>query len=39
MLTFVSGWRTIDRDKAILKYRDVDRRAVFAIDNLSNLPN
>lgn len=43
MLTFVSGWRTVDRDKALLKQRDPNRRAVFFIDDASNfidlLPN
>ncbi len=33
MLTFISGWKTIDRDKALLKYRDSLRRAVFFIEN------
>ncbi len=33
MLTFISGWKTIDRDKALLKYRDAQRRAVFFIEN------
>jgi hypothetical protein len=33
MLTFISGWKTIDRDKALLKYRDARRRAVFFIEN------
>jgi hypothetical protein len=33
MLTFISGWKTIDRDTALLKYRDTNRRAVFFIEN------
>src|SRR5579871_1564295 len=43
MLTFVSGWRSIDRDKALLNQRDPQRRAVFFLDDassfLSLLPN
>ncbi len=33
MLTFISGWRTVDRDKALITQRDPERRAVFFIDN------
>ncbi len=33
MLTFISGWRTIDRDKALVSQRDPERRAIFFVDN------
>jgi hypothetical protein len=33
MLTFISGWRTVDRDKALVSQRDPERRAIFFIDN------
>ncbi len=36
MLTFISGWRTIDRDKALVTQRDPERRAVFFLDNSAN---
>jgi hypothetical protein len=39
MLTFISGWRTIDRDKALINYRDPERRAIFFIDNMSRFPD
>ncbi|MFQ3536012.1 MAG: hypothetical protein SNJ58_09045 [Aggregatilineales bacterium] len=39
MLTFLSGWRSADRDAALLKHRDPTRHAVFFIDNLSSLPH
>lgn len=39
MLTFVSGWRSIERDKALLKCRDRERRSVFFIENSSNFPD
>jgi hypothetical protein len=43
MLTFVSGWKTIDRDQALMKQRDPERRAIFVLDDSSNfldlLPN
>ncbi|MCS6871669.1 MAG: hypothetical protein RML95_01410 [Anaerolineae bacterium] len=39
MLTFISGWRSADRDIALLKHRDPTRHAVFFIDNLSSLPH
>ncbi len=39
MLTFVSGWRTVDRDKALIQQRDLNRRAIFFIDDSSNFPD
>lgn len=43
MLTFISGWRTADRDKALLEQRDPERRAIFFLDDtvgfLDLLPN
>ncbi len=39
MLTFVSGWRSQNRDKAIINHRDLSRRSIFFIDNQSSLPN
>lgn len=36
MLTFVSGWRTPDRDTALLHQRDEHRSAIFFVDNLSH---
>jgi hypothetical protein len=43
MLTFISGWRTADRDKALLDQRDPERRAIFFLDDtmgfLDLLPN
>lgn len=38
MLTFISGWRSPDRDKAIVTQRDPARHAVYFIDNSSTLP-
>jgi hypothetical protein len=38
MLTFVSGWRSIDRDKALINQRDQERNAVFFIDDASEFP-
>lgn len=38
MLTFLSGWRSIHRDEALLKQRDPNRNAIFFIDNASTLP-
>jgi hypothetical protein len=37
MLTFVSGWRSADRDKALLTQRDPERRAIFFVDDTSNI--
>src|SRR5258708_12327108 len=43
MLTFISGWKTIDRDQALMNQRDPERRAIFFLDDSSNylglLPN
>jgi hypothetical protein len=39
MLTFVSGWRSLNRDKALFKQRDPNRRAVFFIENPSSFPD
>jgi hypothetical protein len=39
MLTFISGWRSIDRDRALINYRDPARRALFFIENGSNFPD
>jgi len=33
MLTFISGWRSQDRDQALIKHRDPMRRAVFFVEN------
>jgi hypothetical protein len=38
MLTFISGWRSQDRDRAVLTQRDLSRRSIFFIDNQSALP-
>jgi hypothetical protein len=38
MLTFISGWRSPDRDNALIKQRDPQRPAVFFIDDSSSLP-
>jgi hypothetical protein len=38
MLTFVSGWRSVDRDRALIKQRDQERNAVFFIDDSSEFP-
>ncbi len=37
MLTFISGWRSLDRDKALLKQRDPERRAVIFVDDTSHM--
>lgn len=37
MLTYISGWRTPERDLALLKYRDPSRNAIFFIDGVSKL--
>jgi len=39
MLTFISGWRSEDRDQALINHRDPSRRATFFIDNQSHLPD
>ncbi len=43
MLTFISGWKSTDRDKALLNKRDPLRRAIFFLENstsfLDLLPN
>jgi hypothetical protein len=39
MLTFISGWRSPDRDKAMLNHRDPSRQGVFFIDNQSSFPH
>ncbi len=38
MLTFVSGWRGNDRDIALLRQRDPQRKAIFFIDDMSSFP-
>jgi hypothetical protein len=38
MLTFISGWRSPERDKAILNHRDPSRRGIFFVDNQSSVP-
>jgi hypothetical protein len=35
MLTFISGWKSADRDEALLKQRDPKRNAIYFIDNAS----
>ncbi len=39
MLTFISGWRSADREKVIVDRRDPNRAAVYFIDNASTLPH
>src|SRR5258707_5151233 len=43
MLTFISGWKTIDRDQALMNQRDPERPEIFFLDGSSNyldlLPN
>jgi hypothetical protein len=36
MLTFISGWRSSDRDQALVDHRDTQRRAVFFVENDSH---
>src|SRR5215217_262921 len=36
MLTFISGWKSADRDKALVTQRDPNRHAIFFIDNASS---
>ncbi len=38
MLTFVSGWRGHDRDIALFRQRDQQRKAIFFIDDMSSFP-
>jgi hypothetical protein len=38
MLKIVSGWRTPNRDRAVLRQRDPQRPAIFVIDEASRLP-
>jgi len=37
MLTFVSGWRSEDRDQALVNQRDPERRAIFFVDDTSHM--
>lgn len=39
MLTFVAGWRSRDRDAALLSERDQARDALIFIDNQSTMPD
>ncbi len=39
MLTFVSGWRSQDRDHVIVAHQDSTRPAVYFIDEASHLPD
>src|SRR5215468_2108928 len=39
MLTFISGWKSIDRDKALLQYRDNQRRSIFFVDDSPSFLN
>ena len=38
MLTFVCGWRSPDRDTAVVRQRATARHAIFLIDNQSTIP-
>jgi hypothetical protein len=38
MLTFVSGWRSVDRDKVLLDQRDTSRPSLFFVDETSSIP-
>jgi hypothetical protein len=38
MLTYISGWRSPDRDQALIRHRDQNRSAVFFIDDASKFP-
>ncbi len=38
MLTFVSGWRSVDRDKVLLDQRDTTRPSLFFVDETSSIP-
>lgn len=39
MLTFISGWRTKERDQALLNNRTPHRNAAFFVENSSNFPD
>jgi hypothetical protein len=39
MLTFICGWRSPDRDSAIVKQRTTARNAIFIVDNQSTVPD
>jgi len=39
MLTFISGWKSIDRDNALLKHRNEQRRAIFFVDDTPSFLN
>ena len=36
MLTFISGWKSADRNQALVKQRDESRNAIFFIDDYSS---
>lgn len=38
MLTFISGWRSPDRDQVLVNQRDTSRTTLYFIDNASTLP-
>jgi len=38
MLTFISGWKSADRDKALINQRDPQRRAIFFLENPTSFP-
>src|SRR5215813_11785383 len=39
MLTFISGWRSKERDQALLNARSPERNAAFFVENSSNFPH
>jgi len=39
MLTFVCGWRSPEREQAMIDLRDPDRATLFFIDNVSSVPD
>ncbi len=39
MLTFISGWRTKERDQALIKTRSPERNAAFFVEDSSNFPD